>query len=77
MLRRLHAEMPRLGFTAITPDDSTSALVSFTMSGAEARFAERLKRAKISVSLYGDRLRISPSHFNEMRDIEALLEALS
>jgi selenocysteine lyase/cysteine desulfurase len=31
----------------------------------------------VSVSLYGDRMRISPSVFNDERDIERLLEALS
>ncbi len=77
LLRRLHQELPRLGFTAITPEDSPSALVSFTMSGAEQRFAARLKAAKVSVSLYGDRIRISPSLFNHMGDIEKLLAALS
>jgi hypothetical protein len=28
MLQRLHEEMPRLGFTLLTPPESTSALVS-------------------------------------------------
>lgn len=77
LLRKLHQELPRLGFTAITPADSPSALISFTMSGAEKRFAERLKQARVSVSLYGDRMRISPSLFNDMKDIETLLAALS
>jgi selenocysteine lyase/cysteine desulfurase len=77
MLRRLQQEMPRLGFAAITPKDSPSALISFTMSGAEKRFAERLKQARVAVSLYGDRIRISPSLFNDMGDVEALLAALS
>jgi selenocysteine lyase/cysteine desulfurase len=52
-------------------------LSSFTLSGAEQRFSERLKQAKVSVSLYGDRLRVSPSLFNDMRDIDALLAALA
>jgi len=77
LLRRLHEEMPRLGFTSITPPESPSALVSFTMTGAERRFADRLKAANVAVSLYGDRIRISPSIFNDMRDIERLLAALT
>ena len=52
-------------------------MIAFTLPGAERRFAERLGAAKVSVSLYGDRIRISPSIFNDMRDIEALLDALS
>jgi selenocysteine lyase/cysteine desulfurase len=31
----------------------------------------------VSVSLYSDRMRISPTIFNHERDIERLLEALS
>jgi selenocysteine lyase/cysteine desulfurase len=77
LLRRLHQEMPRLGFTSITPQDTPSALVAFTMPGTERRFAERVRSAKVSVSLYGDRIRISPSIFNDAREIETLLDALS
>ena len=77
MLERLHDEMPRLGFTAITPRETPSALIAFTMPGAERRFAGRLSAAKVSVSLSGDRMRISPSIFNDQRDIERLLDALS
>jgi selenocysteine lyase/cysteine desulfurase len=69
--------MPRLGFTPITPPETPSALIAFTLPGAERRFAQRLRVAKVSVSLYGDRIRISPSIFNDERDIERLLDALS
>jgi selenocysteine lyase/cysteine desulfurase len=77
LLERLHQEMPRLGFTSITPPETPSALIAFTMPGAEHRFAERLTAANVTVSLYGDRIRISPSIFNDERDIESLLEAFS
>jgi len=77
LLAALHRELPRLGWTAITPPDSRSALVSFTLRGAEQRFADRLQRAKVTVSLRGDRMRISPSIFNDTHDIEVLLNALS
>ncbi|HKU62326.1 MAG TPA: aminotransferase class V-fold PLP-dependent enzyme [Gemmatimonadales bacterium] len=77
LLRRLHDEMPRLGWTSITPPDTPSPLIAFTLSGAERRFTERLRAAKVSVSLYGDRMRVSPSVFNDARDIEALLGALA
>ena len=77
LLRRLREEMPRLGFTALTPPESTSALAVYMMRGAEQRFADRLKAANVVVSLYTDRIRIAPSIFNDMRDIETLLGALS
>ena len=77
LLRRLHAELPRLGFTAITPPDSSSAIASFTARDAEQRFAGRLKQAGVSVTLSGERLRISPSLFNGIGDIDRLLNVLS
>ena len=77
LLRRLHEEMPSLGFTPITPPATPSALVEFTAAGAERRFGERLRAANVAVSLYGDRIRISPSIFNDLRDVEALLGALA
>jgi selenocysteine lyase/cysteine desulfurase len=76
-LRRLQGEMPRLGFTSITPPATTSAIIAFTARDAEARFGARLKQADVSVTLSGERLRISPSLFNDARDIDALLSALS
>lgn len=77
LLRRLHEALPRLGWTVITPPESGSALISFTLPGAEQRFGARLKAAKVSVSLYGDRMRVSPSLFNGADDVEALIAALS
>lgn len=77
LLRRLQEGMPRLGFTSITPPETASALVAFTMAGAERRFGERLKAANVVVSLAGDRIRISPSIFNDAHDIERLLDSLS
>jgi selenocysteine lyase/cysteine desulfurase len=77
LLRRLHQELPRLGFTAITPPESASAIAAFTAPDAEQRFAERLKAAKVSVTLSGERLRVSPSFFNDLHDVDRLLGALS
>jgi selenocysteine lyase/cysteine desulfurase len=77
LLKRLHQEMPRLGFTPITPPESPSALIAFTLPGAERRFTDRLRAANVAVSLSGDRIRISPSIFNAERDIETLLDSLS
>ena len=77
LLRRLHDEMPRLGFTSITPPGTTSAIASFTARDAEKRFAARLKQANVNVTISGERIRISPSLFNDAGDIDRLLAALS
>ncbi|HWA15112.1 MAG TPA: hypothetical protein VG817_01680, partial [Gemmatimonadales bacterium] len=77
LLRKLHQELPRLGFTPLTPGDSRSALIAFTREGLGERYGARLQQAGINVSVSPHRLRVSPSVFNEMRDVERLLEALS
>jgi len=75
MLRRLHAEMPRLGFQPVTPPETTSPLITFaTPRGAE--IAPRLRDARINARIAPNFIRLSPSVFNDMEDIERLLEAL-
>lgn len=76
LLKKLREEMPRLGFTSITPPESTSAITSFTMKD-RANVVERLKKANVNVRVAEDFLRVSPSVFNDMSDVEKLLEALS
>jgi selenocysteine lyase/cysteine desulfurase len=76
MLRRLQAELPRLGFQPMTPADSVSPIVTFAKEDMRP-LADRLKQAKIDVAVYPHRIRISPSVYNDQADIEKLLEALS
>jgi selenocysteine lyase/cysteine desulfurase len=76
LLKKLREEMPRLGFASITPPESTSAITSFTMKD-RANVVERLKKANVNVRVAEDFLRVSPSVFNDMGDIEKLLDALS
>ena len=76
MLRRLHQEMPRLGFTAVTPPESTSPLITFATRDGKG-VAERLERAKINARVAANYVRFSPSVFNEMADIDRVLTALS
>ncbi len=49
----------------------------FAYRDAEKRFGNRLKNAKIKVSLYEHRIRISPSIYNTSNDIDHLVEVLS
>ena len=76
LLKRLHEEMPRLGFDPMTPPESRSALVSFAIKDYRPILA-RLERAKVNVRLARHWLRVSPSVFNDLKDIDHLLEALS
>ncbi len=76
MIKRLQEEMPRLGFKPLTPSESKSALVSFSIKDYQPVF-KRLQQANVNVRLGRDFVRISPSVFNDMGDIDKLLEALS
>jgi selenocysteine lyase/cysteine desulfurase len=76
LLRRLHQEMPRLGFPPITPPETTSALISFAIKD-QAAVQKRLRKANINARVAERFLRVSPSVFNDVKDIEALLEALA
>lgn len=76
MLDRLRKEMPRLGFEPITPAGTKSALITFIVKDRQPVF-ERLMKANINVRLGAHFLRVSPSVYNDLQDIDRLLEALS
>jgi selenocysteine lyase/cysteine desulfurase len=76
MLKRLQEEMPRLGFAPLTPPESKSALITFAVKDA-APLRNRLKNAKVNVRVSDRFIRISPSIFNDLGDIEKLLSALA
>jgi selenocysteine lyase/cysteine desulfurase len=75
-LERMRKEMPRLGFEPVTPLGSKSALITFTFKDRQP-VLERLQKANINVRLGAHFMRVSPSIYNDMQDIDRLLEALS
>lgn len=76
LIRRLQQELPRLGFTPQTPLDSTSPIVTFAHKD-EARITQKLQAARVNVRVAPYWMRISPSIYNDMQDIDRLLDALS
>ena len=76
MLARLREEMPRLGFTPVTPAGTRSALITFTFKD-RAPLVEKLRKANINVRVGANFIRLSPSVYNDMSDIERLLGALT
>jgi len=76
LLQRLRQEMPRLGFDPITPKGTKSALITFTVKERPPVLA-RLQKANVNVRLGAHFIRVSPSIYNDMQDIDRLLEALS
>ncbi len=78
LLRKLHQELPRLGFMAATPPESTGGIITFAKQGVgESELPARLQRAKINVRFDKDWMRLSPSVYNDMADIDRFLEVLS
>ena len=75
-LKKLQQEMPRLGFQPLTPPESTSALVSFVVRNPE-EVRKRLANAQVNVRVSDRYIRVSPSIFNDMSDIDRLLAALA
>ncbi|MEW5919332.1 MAG: aminotransferase class V-fold PLP-dependent enzyme [Gemmatimonadota bacterium] len=76
LLRRLQQEMPRLGFAPQTPRDSTSPIVTFAHKDATA-IQRKLQAARVNVRVADYWMRIAPSVYNDMGDIDRLVEALS
>jgi selenocysteine lyase/cysteine desulfurase len=76
LLARLQQEMPRLGFTPQTPTDSTSPIVTFAHKD-EAGITKKLAAARVSVRVAPYWMRVAPSVYNDMGDIDRLLEALA
>src|SRR5215472_1227452 len=76
LLKKLREEMPQLGFQLLTPPESTSALISFVVRNPD-ELQRRLAKAQVNVRVSDRYVRISPSVFNDLSDIDRLLEALT
>jgi selenocysteine lyase/cysteine desulfurase len=78
LIRRLQQEVPRHGFTAVTPPNSTAGNVTFAWMGlAASDLPRRLAEARVNVRLGRDWMRLSPSVYNDMADIDRFLAALT
>ena len=78
MLQKLRDEVPRRGFTCVTPPDSTSSIITFARKGLGASDTpQKLARARVNVRIADHWMRVSPSVYNDMADIDRLLEALA
>lgn len=76
LLKKLRGEMPRLGFQPLTPPESTSAIISFVVRNPE-EVRRRLANAQVNVRVSDRYIRVSPSIFNDLTDIDRLLESLT
>lgn len=77
MIDRLQAQLPKLGYAPLTPASSKTAIVSFRHDGDRDALRGRLQAADVTITTGRWHLRVSPSVFNDMDDIERLIGALS
>ncbi|MDE1181876.1 aminotransferase class V-fold PLP-dependent enzyme [Paraburkholderia sp.] len=75
MFERLAERLPALGFAPMTAPDTPGPIVAYACENA-GRFREALAQRTIRIGLYQNRIRISPSFYNTMDDIDALIDAL-
>jgi selenocysteine lyase/cysteine desulfurase len=76
MIDRLQKELPRMGFKPQTPLSNTSPIVTFAHRDA-ANINRKLQAARVNVRVAEYWMRIAPSVYNDMHDIDRLLEALA
>ena len=78
MMEKLRAEVPRFGFTCVTPPQSTASIITFARKGLGASVVpKKLERARVNVRIADNWMRVSPSIYNDMHDVDRLLEALA
>jgi selenocysteine lyase/cysteine desulfurase len=78
LIKRLQQEVPRLGFTPVTPPDSTGPNVTFARQNiGQTDIPRKLEVSRVNVRLSTHWMRLSPSVYNDMRDVERFLEVIS
>jgi selenocysteine lyase/cysteine desulfurase len=78
LLKKLRDEVPRLGFISVTPPESTGGNITFAKRDVyKSGLPEKLKAANVNVRFSRHWMRLSPSVYNDMHDIDRFLEALS
>lgn len=76
LTNRLKHELPERGYTLMTPIESTTPMVACALEGARNQLGPKLKEANIRTTVSANRFRISTSVFNDMADLERLLDVL-
>ncbi len=74
---QLQRELPGMGYPSITPRNNESPILAFTCKDPDGTLG-KLRRANVHVAMrFGNKMRISPSVYNNQEDVSRLLEALS
>ena len=78
LIQKLQQEVPRLGFTPVTPSGSTSPLVTFAKRDiGQSDLSRKLQAGNVNVRLSAHWMRLSPSVYNDMKDIERFLDVIA
>ena len=72
----VQAELRRRGYQPLTPHRSRTPLVAFALKDARRKLGPALEKAQVRMTVSGNRFRVSLSVFNDMNDVDRLLEAL-
>ena len=75
LVERIRKEMPENKYRCITPEGTRGPVIVFIPSDYDATKA-KLEKANIQATMTGNRLRISPSFYNNQQDVDQLLDAL-
>jgi selenocysteine lyase/cysteine desulfurase len=78
LLARLREEVPRHGFSLVTPPESTGGNITFSKRDVfKSGLPEKLQAAKVNVRFSKHWMRLSPSVYNDMQDIDRFLAVLA
>jgi selenocysteine lyase/cysteine desulfurase len=78
LLKKLREEVPRFGLTCVTPPESTAGVITFARKDVgTSELPRKLQAARVNVRFSTHWMRLSPSVYNDVRDVERFLEALS
>jgi selenocysteine lyase/cysteine desulfurase len=76
LLLRAREGLIAAGLTPLTPEGSRSAILSFSFEGDRDVLIEKLARAGVRISIYETFLRVSPTLFNDIDDMDCLIDAI-
>jgi selenocysteine lyase/cysteine desulfurase len=76
MIDALQKELPNHNFIPLTPAESTSPIVCFAFKNAATILKPKLDAADINIQVYENKIRIAPSLYNDLNDIDKLIEVL-
>lgn len=76
LIGQLREGLAAKGYAIVTPSDSGAPILSCVLPSAQQRLAEPLAKAQVRIALHDHHFRISPSVFNDAKDVDRLLAAL-